>query len=231
LAALLLTNRVCGRRSADQFSVGNTGVKVTAPAHSQFLSLAATLEFAKGQIKARSTLEGRVWRPLYRALFEGTLSAIGDFEDREGTIVFKDREVLSDDWRALRESDFHQACYRTRVLELPDTKRVRGGPFFLTNVRIRASQVRSWLGFDAIPGSPAATKQFSPRDLERDVKDQITQARLAGSKPKQEEVKRAFSKKYPRGEIRNEFKRQIEAAGGEVKAGRPAKAPPENSRP
>jgi hypothetical protein len=141
---------------------------VKTPAPSQYLSLAAALEFAKGEINARSTLEARVWRPLYRALFEGVLVAIGDFEDREGRLRFEDKQILLADWRALRESDFVEACYRHRVLNLPNTVGVQGGPLFLINARIETRQLHNWLGLktsrdDMGENSNRAKRQSGPK--------------------------------------------------------------------
>jgi hypothetical protein len=143
---------------------------VKAPAQSQFLSLAATLDFVKDQTEARSTFESAVWRPVYRALVEGQLCAIGDFEDRDGKVVFKDKAVLHEDWRALSENDFHEACYRSRVLQLPDTERVEGGPLFLINVRIAANDLRSWRSLDAASALPTtSTLSTFDRDTSTNV--------------------------------------------------------------
>jgi hypothetical protein len=205
-------------------------VTVKEPAPSQYLSLAATLEFVKGQIKARSILEDRVWRPIYRALYEGMLVAIGDFEDRDGRVLYTDQEVLPNDWRALEESDFREACARPRVLQFRNTEQRQGGPYFLTNVRIELRQVRAWLGLDATADGAKPPTAFAERHLERDMKGYITGVRTSGQQPTQREAEDALGEKFSRDAIRAEFKRQIEAEGGEVKAGRPKNAPPKNPR-
>jgi hypothetical protein len=191
------------------------------------LSLAATLVFVKTQLKARLTSEDRVWRPIYRALLEGALSAIGDFENRDGKVVARDQQVLAEDWRALRESEFVDACYRPGVLTMPNYD-APGGPVFLTNVRIETSQVRAWLGLDGTTNSAKPTKTFAASDLERDVRGYRTRLRESGQEPTQLGAEDTLSEKYPRDCIRAEIKRQVEGEGGELKAGRPKKASPEN---
>jgi hypothetical protein len=205
---------------------------VKAPAQSQFLSLAGTLEFVRDQRKAKLTYDAEVWRPVYRALLEGALSAIGDFEDRDGRVLDtgRDREVLTDDWRALRESDFHEACYRPRVLEIPNTEDVQGGPFFLTNERIETSQVRAWLGLDGAAENARQKKRPARSVLEKGVAGYIERSEADGRRPTQSGAENAL-RHMERGSVRQEFKRQAKIKGIGVHRGRPKKAPRENSRP
>ena len=197
-----------------------------APPDSENLSLAAALEFVKRQVGASSTYSSRVWRPLYRALCEGKLWATGDFINRDDVAIWKDKQVAPDDWRALNESDFSEACYRSRVLILPDSDRLPRGRLFLSNVRIETKQLRSWLGVDATARSISPATTFSRHDLERDVGEYIRAQQAEGSTPRQGQCAERLGKRYPRDAIRDEFKRQAEKLRLPVGPGRPRKNSP-----
>jgi hypothetical protein len=199
------------------------------PVPSQYLSLAGTLEFAKVQRKASSTLAERVWRPIYRALLEGALNAIGDFEDYRGKIFAVDQPVLPEDWRALRESEFVEACDRPHVLIMPNSKQVHDGPVYLTNVRIKTNQVRAWLGLGGAVEPAPLKNRPGQSAVERSVADYIAQSKAEGRRPTQSGAVGALSHLH-RDYVRDEFKRQAEAKGIEVARGRP-RTRPENSRP
>ena len=203
-----------------------------APPDSEQLSLAASLRFIIEQLRgpslrAPSLFEARVWRPLYRALAEGKLNAVGDFTDREGRGLHADQQVSPDDWRSLEESDFCDACLRSRVLTLPGSDRVRNSPFYLSNVRIETKQLRNWVGGGSAARSVAPSPQFREADLRKDVADYIIAQQTEGQSPTQRTCEAQLSSKgYPRSAIREEFKRQAGDKGLSVERGRPRKKAP-----